>query len=68
MDRRVIGYQKTEKGWEEILEPERGMLYTMAFILCTGCQASITGYGGPRYNSYCLKCYGEEKLKDFMRV
>lgn len=68
MDRRVIGYQATEEGWKEILKPSSGAIVTQAFILCTNCRAAISSSGGPRYNSYCLKCVDEEKLKEFMRV
>lgn len=49
--RKVIGYTL-----EPIYETPRGYVVTQAFILCTSCGSAISGTGGPRYNSVCLKC------------
>ena len=55
----ILGYTLREDGvWEAIIQP-RGYIYTCAFILCTSCRKPISGYGGPRYNSYCLECFNE---------
>ena len=55
----ILGYTLREDGvWEAIIQP-RGYIYTCAFILCTSCRKPISGYGGPRYNSYCLECFDE---------
>ena len=54
----VLGWTRVEGGWEAIIQP-RNYIYTCAFILCTACRKTISAYGGPRYNSYCLKCRGE---------
>jgi hypothetical protein len=50
-ERKVIGYTL-----EPIYETPRGYVVTQAFILCTSCGGAISGTGGPRYNSVCLKC------------
>lgn len=56
----ILGYTLREDGvWETIEEPKRGYIYTHAFILCKNCSAAISSCGGPRYNSYCVKCYEE---------
>ena len=68
MDRQVIGYQKTEQGWEEILKPPPGMLYTQAFILCRECNGAILSFGGPMPNAYCLQCADTLKLKEFFKL
>jgi len=41
---------------EPIYATKRGTVVTQAFILCTSCGSAISGTGGPRYNSVCLKC------------
>ena len=56
-DRRVIGYTL-----EPIYETLPGVIATHAFILCTSCGSAISGSGGPRYNSLCLKCIGHLDL------
>ena len=50
-DRAIIGYTL-----EPIYEIPNGMVVTHAFILCNSCGTAISGSGGPRYNSICLKC------------
>ena len=50
-DREPIGYVL-----EPIYEPRRGTIVTQAFILCSSCGGAISGTGGPRYNSLCLRC------------
>ncbi len=41
---------------EPIYATKRGTVVTQAFILCSSCGGAISGTGGPRYNSLCLKC------------
>ena len=60
-ERRVIGYTL-----EPIYETPPGFIATHAFILCTSCGSAISGSGGPRYNSLCLKCL--DKLDVFNRL
>ena len=61
----ILGYTLREDGvWEPIEEAERGYIYTHAFILCKKCSAPIRSCGGPRYNSYCLKCYEEREVRE----
>lgn len=50
-EQEVIGYTL-----EPIYKTPRGMIVTQAFIHCTSCKSAISGTGGPRYNSICLKC------------
>lgn len=46
-----IGYTLTP-----LYPPQRGMVATQAFIMCTSCNTAISPSGGPRYNVICLKC------------
>jgi hypothetical protein len=50
-DREPIGYTL-----EPIYATRKGSIATAAFILCSSCNAAISGSGGPRYNAICLKC------------
>jgi hypothetical protein len=50
-------------GFVPIFKAPKGAITTHAFILCAGCNAAISGTGGPRTNAYCRKCVREE-LKD----
>ena len=49
-----------------IYATKRGTVVTQAFILCSSCGGAISGTGGPRYNSLCLKCV--DKLDVFNKL
>ncbi len=66
-DDTIIGYTRTGKDtYEPIYEPKRGFVYTQAFIICHECNTAISGCGGPRHNSLCLKCFDNYKLERFI--
>lgn len=48
-----------------ITETPRGMITTMAFLMCSECGSAIKSSGGPGHNSYCPECYEQLKLLDF---
>ncbi len=63
----IIGYTHTGKDtYEPIYEPKRGFVYTQAFIICYKCNTAISGCGGPRHHSLCLKCFDIHKLESFV--
>ena len=49
-----------------IYATKRGTVVTQAFILCSSCGGAISGTGGPRYNTLCLKCI--DKLDVFNKL
>lgn len=63
----ILGYTLLENNtYEPIYEPKRGYITTQAFIICYECRAAISGCGGPRHNSLCLKCFDNYRLERFI--
>lgn len=53
----IVGYQRTDSGFEPIRKPPRGSIVTHAFIICSKCQGSVYHCSGPRLNALCLPCF-----------
>jgi hypothetical protein len=58
-DKKVIGYYTDGT---KILEPEKGRIYTQAFIRCSNCGQTISSIGGPATGAMCVKCFQMEFL------
>ena len=53
----ILGYIQQENGSLTPLIQPKGYIYTRAFIMCKECGSSISGDGGPRYDTICVNCY-----------
>lgn len=62
-DEDIIGYQLVGKQILPIRRHKRGMITTMAFILCAQCSKTISTIGGPRYNALC----SWECIREFLK-
>lgn len=66
-DQDPIGYEQVGEKWVPIVQPSKGYIYTAAVIFCRNCKDVISGMGGPRYNSVCLKCADVLNVKDHLK-
>ena len=57
----ILGYRQDGS---PIHPPKKGYIYTAAFILCSKCNAPISGYGGPAWGSVCKTCHDNEAGKE----